>query len=64
MKKRPRIVYFERGVITTPVTPIASRETVGYGRAGTPINAPMLTKDEARADARRSGAVAEFRRIS
>ena len=65
MKKKPRITYVERGVITMfQGTPWEQPSKVGYVREGAPKNAPMLTKEEARANARRQGAVATFRRIS
>jgi hypothetical protein len=62
--KKPRIVYAERGLVTAFVgTPLEGRAKIGYIRVGAPAGAPMLTKDQARYDARLRGAVAVFRRI-
>ncbi len=61
-RRRPRIVYTERGLVT-PLWPIGARSSVGYARDGAPSSAPLLTRDEARHDARSRGAVAEFRRL-
>jgi hypothetical protein len=64
VKKKPRVVYVERGVVTRYQGSILEmRPRIGYTRENAPKGAPLLTKEDAQLDAHMRGCIAEFRRI-